>query len=94
MERPIEMEGDRWIAKLDRQAAHPGMHALVFHCISDGQRPYRVIEIPAEDADGAGDPQFSERELKELFSNAHIMDYSRDQSAEPERRGYGRQRLE
>jgi len=89
MERYIDVEGDRWIATVDRQAAHPGMHALVFHCVSDAQRPYRVIEIPAEREGGSEKPGFSERDLRELFSNAQIMDYSRDESAEPGRHGDG-----
>jgi hypothetical protein len=94
MGRQIDIDGDRWITSLDRRSAHPGMHALVFHCVSDAQRPYRVIELPAEEAGEEGGPEFSDRELRELFSNAHTMDYSRDESAEPDRRGYGRHRIE
>lgn len=88
MERPIEMDGDRWIATVDRRSAHPGMHAVVFHCVSDGQRPYRVIEVPADESREGSDTGFNERELKEMFSNAHTMDYSRDEAAEPGRHGY------
>lgn len=83
MPKSFEADGDRWIATVDRQAAHPGMNAIVFHCVSDAQRPYRVVEVPA-----AADP-LSERALREHFSNAHIMDYSYDEAAEPRYHGYG-----
>jgi hypothetical protein len=93
MPRTFEMDGDRWITTVDRQAAHPGMHAVVFHCVTDGQRPYRVLEVPAErnfDPDGK---DLTEGELRELFSNAHTMDYSHDEAAEPLEHGYGDRHL-
>ena len=94
MARYIEMEGDRWVATVDRQTAHPGMHALVFNCVSDSQRPYRVVEIPAEESDQRTTPEFSERELRELFGNTQTMDFSYDHSAEPGRHGDGRWHLD
>ena len=89
MPRVFETDGDRWIATVDRQAAHPGMHAVVFHCVSDGQRPYRVLEVPAERSFDPDRKDLSDGELRELFSNAHTMDYSYDESAEPREHGYG-----
>ena len=90
----FNMDGDRWVATVDRQAAHPGMHALVFTCVSDPQRPYRVIEIPADDREGPAPPDFSERELRDLFGSSQTMDYSYDESAEPGRHGDGHWRVD
>lgn len=76
-------DGDRWLVAIDDQATHPGMRALVFHCISNTQRPYRVLEIPA----GGDDPDFSESTLARCFEQAHTLDYTTDASSEPHRHG-------
>ena len=94
MAKYIDIEGDRWVVTLDRRAAHPGMEALVFNCISDAQRPYRVIEVPASREDEKSGGDFSERELRDLFGNSQTMDYTWDEAAAPGRHGGGRQHLE
>jgi hypothetical protein len=87
MKRTYEIDGSEWAVTVDRQAAHPGMHAIVFHCVSDGQRPYRVLEVPADS--GTDPDRLSERELRELFGNAHTLDFSLDEAAEPRTHGQG-----
>jgi hypothetical protein len=82
-EHTFHADGDRWVVGIDDQATHPGMRALVFHCISNTQRPYRVLEIPV----GGADPDLSERSLARYFEAAHTLDYTTDDSSEPHRHG-------
>lgn len=93
MARYIDLDGDRWVVSRDRRAAHPGRDALVFNCISDIQRPHRVIELPADPAGEGSSVDYSDGELRDLFERAHTMDYTWDESAEPDRHGNGRRGL-
>ena len=62
------------------------MNALVFHCVSNPQRPYRVAEIDAEDA--THEPRELEDErLRALFGGSQVMDYTHDRDAIPDERG-------
>ncbi|HSJ14172.1 MAG TPA: hypothetical protein VK939_07145 [Longimicrobiales bacterium] len=83
MARTFEADGERWEVGIDDQAAHPGMRALVFHCVSAAPRPYRVAEVPIS----AGELDMSDRALREYFESAHTLDYSSDPASEPHRHG-------
>lgn len=81
MERTFKADGEEWKLGIDHQAAHPGMRALVFHCISNSGRPYRVLEVPAHP-----EPDLSGDALVRYFAESHTLDYSTDPSAEAARR--------
>lgn len=49
MPRTIEADGDRWEVRPEMERARPDRHALVFHCVSNRQRPYQVAEVPASE---------------------------------------------
>jgi len=89
MKRTLEIDGSKWVVTVDRQATHPGTQAIVFHCVSDGQRPYRVVEVPAGTGPDPEREEVSDRDLRELFGNSHTMDYSYDEDAQPRAHGYG-----
>ncbi len=76
-------DGDTWQVGLER---HPsdGIDAVVFHCISNPQRPYRVLPVPDElTASGAIDRDLPPDQLRELFERSQIMDYTHDIEANP-----------
>jgi hypothetical protein len=81
-EHTFEADGDRWLLGIDDQATHPGMRALVFHCISNTQRPFRVIEVPVN-----AELDLSADALARYFDRAHTLAWTTDDSAEPLRRG-------
>lgn len=69
----IKADNDTWSAQLggsDRE----GFRTVVFFCASNGQRPYRVVEVPdgrfvsQDELDG-----LSEGELRDLFSETVSM---------------------
>jgi hypothetical protein len=73
-------DGERWGVTVDRGDEAPGVNALVFHCLSNPQRPYRVVGITAAEAmHDAGD--LDEGRLRALFADAQIMAYVRDRDA-------------
>jgi hypothetical protein len=65
--KSIKADGDTWDARLGGPT-RDGFRTVVFFCASNGQRPYRVIEVPAErfssqeELDG-----MPANELRELF---------------------------
>ncbi len=74
-ERSIEADGDRWFVKLGEHAPHPGVATVLFFP-RNGQRPYRVAEVPAtrfasQDALDA----LSDGDLIGLFAQSDTMDY-------------------
>lgn len=88
MKREFEADGDRWLAGLESRDPHPGVRALVFHCISNPQRPYRVREVPAAVLPSREAlEQLSENEMQGLFEGSEPMDYTHDPRAAPEHVG-------
>jgi hypothetical protein len=68
MGKKLKAEGDTWRAVPGGPAQRAGYRTIVFLCESNGQRPYRVAEVPAGEADGdALLDRLSARELGELF---------------------------
>lgn len=84
----IKADGDTWEARLDRFDPHPGVRAVVFSCVSNPQRPYHVVEVPAEDipADGRLDA-LPKEQLVCLFAASDPMDVVHDPGADPLHRG-------
>lgn len=63
----IKADNDTWTAELGGPSRE-GFRTVVFFCTSNGQRPYRVIEVPAERFASQDDLQrLSEDGLRELF---------------------------
>jgi hypothetical protein len=73
-----------WEVTVSRHEPHPGVTAIVFHCVTNSQEPYRVVEVPSGDLD-AELSQFGDAELDALFARSEIMDYSHDPAAHPDR---------
>lgn len=87
MRDELRIDGDTWrvtTAPDDGRA----VRTVVFHCVSNSQRPYRVVEVPA-DVHAGRSSELSEGELGELFARSQTMDFSHDAAAHPESHGYG-----
>jgi len=64
----IKVDNDTWTPSLGGPASE-GFRAVVFFCSSNGQRPYRVTEVPAERFASQDDlDRLSEDETRELFA--------------------------
>lgn len=84
MRRSLRADAHTWEAALARDQPHPGVQAVVFHCMTSSQEPYRVVEVPAHrisDPDGLA--ALPDEELHELFRRAEIMDFVHDPTADP-----------
>ncbi len=74
MAKNLSADGDTWRARLGLEVPREGMRTVLFFCTSNGQRPYRVVEVPGEQVpdagalDGIGDSQ-----LAELFARSVSM---------------------
>ena len=89
MREAIHADGDTWRVTDTDHDHRRAVHTLVFHCLSDIQRPYRVLEVPGSQLGARAVDSLSEDELRGLFERAHTMDYSHDAAANPESHGYG-----
>ncbi len=71
MPKTFKAAGDTWRVRLGGPAAREGHRNLLFLCESNGQRPYRVVEIPD---DGSADDALLERigskDLEALFERS------------------------
>lgn len=69
----IKADNDTWTAELG-SPAREGFRTVVFFCSSNGQRPYRVAEVPAERFASQDDlERLPENELRELFEGTTSM---------------------
>lgn len=89
MRELFHADGDTWRVSSDAHDSDRAVHTVVFHCISNSQRPYRVVEIPDPLLNGRDVEEMHETELSELFSRSQTMDFSHDDAAEPDSHGYG-----
>ena len=76
MAKRIKADNDTWQATLEASAAG-GQRHLVFFCVSNGQRPWRVVrlddgEIPSSESLDA----LSSDELRALFARSESMNVS------------------
>jgi len=80
----IEADGETWEARLDPREAHPGLRSIVFSCVSNPQRAYHVVEVPADELPTAQRLDvLPEGRLAQLFHDSDPMDVSHDPSADP-----------
>lgn len=80
-------DGDQWRVTADQLDRRRAVRTIVFHCVSNTQRPYRVIEVPDEVFGDRDVGSLSKEELGDLFARTHVMDYSHDRAATPRLRG-------
>lgn len=69
MATEIKADNDTWSARLggsDRE----GYRSVVFFCASNGQRPYRVVEVPVD--------RFASQEDLDLLSDGDLRDLFAD----------------
>lgn len=76
MAKRIKADNDSWQATLEASATG-GQRHLVFFCVSNGQRPWRVVrldddEVPSPDALN----ELSSDELRALFARSESMNVS------------------
>lgn len=76
MAKRIKADNDSWQATLESSETD-GQRHLVFFCVSNGQRPWRVVrldrdEIPSPDALD----ELSADELRALFARSESMNVS------------------
>lgn len=94
MWRRVDADGDSWRVTSFEDDRRRAVRTVVFHCLSNTQRPYRVVEIPDDMLGDKGVEGLSSLDLGEFFRRSHTMDYSHDRSASPASHGYGDPPLE
>lgn len=79
MSAQIRADGDTWTASLgDRQPGAP-TRPVLFFCKTTDQRPYRVVEVPADRFDGDDDLEaLAGHELRSLFADSRSMGFPRE----------------
>lgn len=69
----IKADNDTWTAELGGPA-RAGFRTVVFFCTSNGQRPYRVAEVPEERFTSQDDvDSLSPAALRELYGQTGSM---------------------
>lgn len=70
----VRADGDTWAVRLGERAPAPERRLVLFFCETTDQRPYRVVDVPAEripDADALA--SLDEGALRELFAASSSM---------------------
>jgi len=71
MSKKFKAAGDTWRIRLGGPAVTEGHRNLLFVCESNGQRPYRVVEIPDDGSAGDGLlERIGSKDLEVLFDRA------------------------
>ena len=74
MAKRIKADNDTWQATLD---ASGGERHLVFFCVSNGQRPWRVVRLDEDDIPPSESlDALSSHELRALFERSESMNVS------------------
>ena len=69
----IKSDNDTWRPQLG-DSAREGYRSVVFFCASNGQRPYRVAEVPADRFASQDDlEKLPPSELRDLFAKTTSM---------------------
>lgn len=69
----IKADNDTWTARLG-DPAREGFRTVVFFCASNGQRPYRVTEVPEGSFSSQDElDRLTEDELRALFETTGSM---------------------
>ena len=73
MAAQLRSDNDTWSARLGR-SERQGFRTIVFFCASNGQRPYRVVEVPVDRFESQDDlDRLSEGDLRDLFAATTSM---------------------
>ncbi len=74
MGRKLKAGGDVWIAVPGGPSGREGHRSVVFMCASNGQRPYRVAEVPDDGTDAESYlANMGAREFDELFDRSNSL---------------------
>jgi len=76
MDRKITMAGDTWTVRLGSEPTGPDVQVVMFFCVTTGQRPYRVVEVPKEEL--AGPDEFANlgaADMETLFEASQSMGF-------------------
>jgi hypothetical protein len=84
----IEADGDTWRVTNYEDDRRRAVRTVVFHCVSNPQRPYRVIEVADEVFDAGDIGEVPADQLESMFARSHTMDYSHDSGADAINRGF------
>ena len=82
-------DGDTWRVTSDERHPERAVRTIVFHCLSNSQRPYRVVEVAEPVLGERNVEELGTEELSALFRRTHTMDFSHNAAARPESHGYG-----
>jgi hypothetical protein len=86
--RKVSADGDTWLVTSDGYDERRGVRTVVFHCLSNSQRPYRVVEVPESLLADRSLDSVGDREFGDLFNRTQIMAFSHDRSASSASHGY------
>ncbi len=79
----IKVDGDVWVVRLGEEQPEPGIRLVLFFSQPTGQRPYRVVEVPADRIASQGElERLSKRELLELYEQSTSLDIPKLRSDE------------
>lgn len=82
--RSIDANGETWEVSLDARAPHPGVRAVVFHCVTNEQQGWRVVEVPADRFESESSlARLEDDELEVLFRRSDAFDYVHEPGADP-----------
>jgi hypothetical protein len=76
MPHRIEADGDTWRVTNYEDDRRRAVRTVVFHCLSNSQRPYRVVEVPDALLGDRDLDSLSQDELIRMFERSQTMDYS------------------
>jgi hypothetical protein len=76
MDRNIPAAGDTWTVRLGSEPTGPDVQVVMFFCATTGQRPYRVVEVPKAELEGAeAFANLGEADLQTLFEASQSMGF-------------------
>lgn len=79
MSAQIRADGDTWTARLGERQPGAVTRPVLFFCTTTDQRPYRVVEVPADRFGGNDDlEELAEEELRNLFAGSRSMGFPRE----------------
>ena len=74
----IKAGGDTWSAQIGEKSSGPQLQTVVFFCVTNGQRPYRVVEVSRTRIGGAEALEaLSAADLQALFDESTSMNFLR-----------------
>lgn len=89
MSGTFRADGDTWRVTSEGHDPQHAVQTVVFHCVSNSQRPYRVVQVPEALLGNRHVDSLGESELSELFGRTHTMDFSHDAASNPASHGFG-----